>query len=282
MIDDFAGTVAVVTGGASGIGRGIALELARRGANVAIADVHETRLGETREEIAASGVQALGVRCDVTKDADLDALRDAVARELGPVDLLCNNAGVALMGPPERVPTADWEWILQVNVLGVVRGVRAFVPAMLDRGRGYVVNTSSIAGMWPYTWSMAPYITSKYAVFGLTETLARRLIPMGIGVSVLCPGSIATNLGETARVSGLPDSARASWSYLRPPDEDCSVTALEVGAMVAKGVLDRRFAIFTHPRDEQRFRTWRVDIDQSLAEAIKDSPPPPPLPPIAE
>lgn len=278
MIEQFEGSVAVVTGGASGIGRGIAIELARRGADVAIGDVHEKRLEETAEELRSFGAKVLAVRCDVTSDSDVDTFRDAVARELGPVDLLCNNAGVAVMGPPERVLMEDWEWILDVDVLGVVRGVRAFVPDMLDRGRGYVVNTSSIAGMWAYTWSMAPYITSKFAVFGLTETLARRLVPFGIGVSVLCPGSISTNLGETARISGVPDSVLPSWRYLRPPEEDQSVTAEEVGVMVADGILARRFAIFTHPADEERFRTWRLDIDHSLEEAIKGSPAPPPIP----
>lgn len=278
MIERFEGAVAVVTGGASGIGRGIATELACRGANVAIADVNEERLEETAEKLRSFGVKALAARCDVTSDADVEGFRDTVERELGSVDLLCNNAGVAVMGPPERVLMDDWEWILQINVLGVVRGIRAFVPGMLERGRGHVVNTSSIAGMWAYTWSMAPYITSKFAVFGLTETLARRLLPLGIGVSVLCPGAVRTNLGDTVRISGVPDATLESWRYLRPPEESPSVTAEEVGVMVADAVLARRFAIFTSPADDARFRTWRLDIDRSLEAAIAESPPPPPIP----
>jgi NAD(P)-dependent dehydrogenase (short-subunit alcohol dehydrogenase family) len=277
-METFHKAVAVVTGGASGIGRGIATELARRGADVAIADVHEERLRETAEFLRSLGVRAVAACCDVTKDSDVEAFRDMVERELGPVDVLCNNAGVAVMGPPERVLMEDWEWILQVNVLGAVRGVRAFVPGMLDRRRGYLVNTSSIAGMWAYTWSMAPYITSKFAVFGLTEALARRLMPFGIGVSVLCPGSTTTNLGETARISGVPEAVLPAWRYLRSPDEDQSVTADDIGRMVADGILARRFAIFTHPGDEERFRTWRLDIDKSLEAAIEDSPPPPWIP----
>ena len=141
------------------------------------------------------GVQALGRRCDVTSDEDVDQLQAAVVERFGRVDLLCNNAGVAVIGPPETVAIADWEWALQVNVLGIVRGVRAFVPEMLERGSGYVLNTASIAGVWAYTWDAAPYITSKFAAYGLSEVLARRLRPHGVGVSVPVPGSGVDELG---------------------------------------------------------------------------------------
>ncbi len=129
------GSVVAITGGASGIGRGIALEVARRGASVAIADIHQERLEATTEELRQTGVDAIGVHCDVTSDADVEGFRDECLARFGRVDVLCNNAGVAVLGPPERVPIADWEWILQVNVLGLVRGVRAFVPAMLELSR---------------------------------------------------------------------------------------------------------------------------------------------------
>jgi NAD(P)-dependent dehydrogenase (short-subunit alcohol dehydrogenase family) len=277
VLDSFEGAVAVITGGASGIGRGIALEAARRGARVAIADIHDDRLRDTVEELRDAGADAFGAHCDVTSDADVDALRDAVLERFGHVDLLCNNAGVAVMGPPERVLMEDWEWILQVNVLGLVRGVRAFVPAMLERGRGHVVNTASVAGTWAYTWDAAPYITSKFAAYGYSEALARRLHPMGIGVSVLCPGLVLTNLGENARMSGVPEEARSSWSYF-PPEMLQPVDAAVVGRQVADAVLAGQFAIFTHPEDAERFTTWRADIDRSLAEAIAGAPPPPVLP----
>src|SRR5262249_41030443 len=126
-------TTAVVTGGASGIGRGTALELARRGADVVIADIHDERLGDTPRAIRGLGRRCLPVRCDVTSDADVDALASRAFAEFGTVDLLMNNAGIAVLGPSYRVDLADWERILQVNVLGIVRGVRAFVPAMVER-----------------------------------------------------------------------------------------------------------------------------------------------------
>ena len=196
---DVDGAIAVVTGGASGIGRATALELARRGADVVVADIHEERLAETVQAIDALGRRALAVRCDVSSDTDVEHLADAAFAAFDRVDLVMNNAGIAVLGPPHTVEIAEWERILQVNVLGLVRGVRAFAPAMVERGSGYIVNTASIAGIWAYTWDAAPYITSKFAAYGYSEALARSLRPLGIGVSVLCPGPIATNIARGAR-----------------------------------------------------------------------------------
>jgi NAD(P)-dependent dehydrogenase (short-subunit alcohol dehydrogenase family) len=272
----FAGKVAVVTGGASGIGRAIALELARRGASIAIADINETRLEATVAEVLDLGVDALGVRCDVTSDEAVDLFRDATISRFAHVDVLCNNAGVAVLGPPERVAMADWEWILQVNVLGLVRGVRAFVPAMVARGSGHVVNTASVAGTWAYTWDSSPYITSKFAAYGFSEALARTLRPPGIGVTVLCPGLVTTNLAETARQSGVPSDRSAEWFYL-PPDMQTPVEPDFVGRLVADAIESNTFALFTHTQDAERFRTWRLDIEKSLTDAIEGSPRPPRL-----
>ena len=270
----FEGKIALVTGGASGIGRGIAHEVARRGADLVLADIHESRLADVVGEVQALGREAHGVICDVSKDADMERLRDEAFERFGRVDILCNNAGVAVMGPPERVEMADWEWILHINVLGLVRGVRAFVPAMLERGTGYVVNTASVAGTWAYTWDAAPYITSKFAAYGYSEVLARSLRPQGIGVSVLCPGLITTNLAESVRVSGVPDDRRAEWFYL-PPEMLDPKDPEDVGVMVCDAITSGTFAIFTHDIDEKRFREWRTDIDASLADVIASSPTPP-------
>lgn len=271
---DVDGAIAVVTGGASGIGRATALELARRGADVVVADIHEERLAETVQAIDALGHRALAVRCDVSSDTDVEHLADAAFAAFDRVDLVMNNAGIAVLGPPHTVEIAEWERILQVNVLGLVRGVRAFAPAMVERGSGYIVNTASIAGIWAYTWDAAPYITSKFAAYGYSEALARSLRPLGIGVSVLCPGLVATNLAETARFSGVPDDRIAEWSYF-PPEMQVAIEPDAVGRMVCDAVRHEQFAIFTHPGDLERFRTWRVDIDASLAGAIAGSPTPP-------
>ncbi len=268
------GKIALVTGSASGIGRGIAHELARRGADLVLADIHEGRLAEAVSEVKASGREAHGVICDVSEDAEVERLRDEAFERFGRVDILCNNAGVAVIGPPERVEMDDWMHILQINLLGIVRGVRAFVPAMLERGSGYVVNTASVAGTWAYTWDSPAYITSKFAAFGYSEAMARALRPQGIGVSVLCPGLITTNLGESVRVSGVPEDRRAEWFYLPEHMLDAKDPE-EVGPMVCDAIKTGKFAIFTHAEDEERFRTWHVDIDKSLADVIASSPVPP-------
>ena len=273
-MQSFEDKVGVVTGGASGIGRGIALELARRGANVAIADVHEARLAETVAAVEGLGAKALGLRCDVTSDADVARLHDETIRCFGKVDVLCNNAGVSVLGPPERAEIADWQWILDVNVLGIVRGVRAFVPAMIARGSGHVVNTASVAGIWAYSWDAGPYITSKFAAYGYSEVMARALRPQGVDVSVLCPGLVSTNLGETARFSGVPPERRAEWLYF-PEEMRTPVQPDAVGVLVADAVEKKQFAIFTHAHDAERYRTWRLDIEKSLADVIAASPAPP-------
>ena len=266
--------VAVVTGGASGIGRGVALALAERGANIALADLHEARLAETVRALEAIGVKAIGLRCDVTSDSDVERFRDQTLSRFGRVDVLCNNAGVSVLGPSERVEMKDWQWVLDVNVLGLVRGVRAFVPAMVERGEGHVVNTASVAGIWAYSWDAGPYITSKFAAYGFSEVLARSLRPQGIGVTVVCPGLVATNLGETARFSGVPTEKRGEWFYF--PDEMRQAVQPEaVGILVADAIEKRQFAVFTHAHDAERFRTWRLDIEKSLTDVIEASPKPP-------
>jgi len=272
---DIGGTTAVVTGGASGIGRACALELARRGADVVVADIHEERLAEVVADIEAIGRRALGVRCDVTLDDDVDALAASAVDTFGTVDIVMNNAGIAVLGPPHRVEMTEWERILQVNVLGLVRGVRAFVPAMVERGSGYIVNTASIAGVWAYSWDAAPYITSKFAAYGLSEALARSLHPLGVRVSVLCPGLVHTNLGETARFSGVPAEHEGAWSYFPPEMVESAVEPEAVGPMVCDAIEAEHFTIFTNSADAERYTTWRNDIDASLAAAVAAAPAPP-------
>ena len=160
------GAVAVVTGGASGIGRATALELARRGADVAVADIHEERLEEVRVAVEELGRRVLTIRCDVAYDDHVEHLRHEVLEEMGRADIVMNNAGVAVMGPPETISMQDWDWVLQVNLFGVIRGVRAFLPHMMERGSGHIVNTSSLAGLYAYNWDTIPYITGKFGVVG--------------------------------------------------------------------------------------------------------------------
>jgi NAD(P)-dependent dehydrogenase (short-subunit alcohol dehydrogenase family) len=238
------GTVAVVTGGASGIGRGTALELARRGADVVIADIHDLRMEEVRKEIEAIGRRCLIIHCDVSLDRDVEHLRAEVMEEMGRVDILMNNAGVAVLGPPETIPAEDWDWILQINLMGPVRGVRAFLPHMMERGSGYIVNTASVAGLYAYHWDTIPYITAKHGVVGFTEGLKLYVEPHGVKVSVLCPGLVSTNMGENARLAGLEDPAQ--WVSALPRDYE-AIEPEQVGTIVADAIRDDTYLILTHP-----------------------------------
>ncbi len=254
------GLVAVITGGASGIGRGSALAFARRGASIVVADIHEERTAATVAELEAMGATAIGVRCDVTSDDDVDALAARTIAEMGRVDVLMNNAGASVLGPPEQVPMDLWRWQLEVNTFSVVRGIRAFVPHLLAQGSGWVINTASVAGLYAYSYDSIPYITSKHAVVGLSEGLYLHLVPKGIGVSCLCPGLVATNLGETARFAGLTDPA---WTNF-PAHMARAIEPEAVGEMVALAVEQERFLIVTHDEDAAMLAERATDRDGHL------------------
>jgi len=271
---DVDGAVAVITGGASGIGRSTALELARRGSDIVVADLNGTRIDEVRAEVEALGRRYLGVQCDVSNDADMDHLGDEAIGRMGHVDIVMNNAGVAMMGPAEGLSMEEWSWILQINLFGVIRGVRAFVPHLLERGSGYVVNTASVAGLYAYEWNHPAYITAKFGVVGLTESLALYLRPQGIGVSVLCPSLVASNMGETARFGGVDDISR--WLHAMPL-EDPAEPAF-VGSLVADAIDDERYLILTDPEPiRERIARRGADPDAFVDAQIEALPAPPNL-----
>jgi NAD(P)-dependent dehydrogenase (short-subunit alcohol dehydrogenase family) len=242
---DVAGTVAVITGGASGIGRATALELARRGADIVVGDINDKRIEEVRAEVESLGRRYLGVHCDVSKDADVERLRDQALEKMGHVDIAMSNAGVSMLGPAEGLSMQEWDWILQINLYGVIRGARAFIPHMLERGSGYLVNTASVAGLYAYAWDHPTYITAKFGVVGFTEALALYLRPQGIGVSVLCPSLVATNIAETARVGGVDDFSK--WFAEMPNPLEKAMDVALVGPIVADAIRDERYLILTDP-----------------------------------
>jgi NAD(P)-dependent dehydrogenase (short-subunit alcohol dehydrogenase family) len=245
---EFEGKVAVITGGASGIGRGTALAMARLGTDIVLADVNDRRLAEARAAVAALGRRALAVPCDVSSDAQMEHLAEAALTEMGRVDILMNNAGVVLRGALEQISMADWEWSLGINVLGVVRGLRVFLPHMIARGSGYIINTGSVAGLFALTGEGAPYITSKFAVVGLSEALALYVRPYGIGVSVLCPGSVDTNLHETERAVGMtPERALAEAAVAAGVLGNRAMTPDQIGEIVVDAVRQNRFFILADP-----------------------------------
>jgi NAD(P)-dependent dehydrogenase (short-subunit alcohol dehydrogenase family) len=266
-------STAVVTGGASGIGRACAVAFAREGCDIAIADVHEARLAETRAEIEALGRRCLAVRCDVTDDASVAAFGEQVLGELGHVDIAMLNAGVSVLGPPDLVPVEQWRWNMEVNFFGVVRCVNALVPSMRRRGSGHVVITASIAGRYAYSYDAGPYIASKFAAYGLAENLALYLRPQGVDVTVVCPGLVATNLGESARFAGIDDPS--GWTYF-PRHMLRAIEAGEVAEMVVDAVRRKQFLLYTHPEDEALMRERALDIEASIQQQLATQPDPTP------
>jgi NAD(P)-dependent dehydrogenase (short-subunit alcohol dehydrogenase family) len=216
------GQVAVVTGGTSGIGFAIADVLVRRGVHVMIADIREDAIPVAVDALAGHSGRVAGVRADVGVDADLDALADETVERFGRVDLVCNNAGVVC----EQAPTWEqrpqtWRWLIDVKLMGVVNGVRAFAPLLIAQGSGHFLNTASAGGLMPLPM-LAPYNATMHAVVGLTETLNTELrsVSLLLGATVLCPGLVDTPLGANsvrlvpagagttpADAGGMPDGA---------------------------------------------------------------------------
>jgi NAD(P)-dependent dehydrogenase (short-subunit alcohol dehydrogenase family) len=190
--------VAVITGGASGIGLATARLLAERGWRLVLADIEEPRLAAARVELGA-GEDVLGVVTDVASKASVDALAGATYERFGRADVVFNNAGVAIGGPVVDVTHADWTWLMQVNLWGPIHGVEAFLPRIVDQGQGgHLLFTASFAGLVP-NLGLGPYCVTKYGVVALAEVLHRELRASGIGVSVLCPMRVVTDITRSQR-----------------------------------------------------------------------------------
>ena len=237
------GKVAVITGGASGIGRGTAMAMARCGTAIVLADINDRRLDDTRAEIAALGGRVLAVHCDVSKDADMQELARAALLEMGHVDILMNNAGVVLRGALEQISLPDWQWSFDINVFGVVRGINAFLPQMIARGSGYIINTGSIAGLIALSGEGAPYVASKFAIVGLSEALALYARPKGIGVSLLCPGAVDTHLCETELVIGMTPEREQAEAEESGVFHSVVMTPDQIGESVVEAVQQNQFFI---------------------------------------
>ena len=261
------GQVAVVTGGASGIGRALALDFARRGLHVVLGDVEAQPLARTAEEVAALGVSVLPVRTDVSALAAVEALAEAAFRRFEAVHVLCNNAGVSVGGPLQAARHADWQWVIGVNLWGVIHGVECFVPRMVAGGQpGHVVNTASMAGLIASA-NLGIYNTTKYAVVGLSETLAKDLRDTKIGVSVLCPMGVQTRIRESER--NRPEHLGAKYSQRLQPDLlGRWIAPEEVSALVLQAIEHKRLYVPTHYEGRE---FW-----ERRAQRIRDAFPKPP------
>jgi NAD(P)-dependent dehydrogenase (short-subunit alcohol dehydrogenase family) len=201
------GQVAVVTGGASGIGRSLAHALADRGLKLVVADIDEPALDEATADLLAAGADAIAVPTDVRHREAIEALRDAALDAYGHIDLACNNAGVAAGGRSWETAPVIWEWILDVDLWSVIHGVGVFVPVFLAQGHGHIVNTASLAGLTAVPF-LAPYVVAKHGVVALSETLHHELKDTGVGVTVLCPSFTNTRIHELDRLA--PDDVLAA------------------------------------------------------------------------
>jgi len=265
---EFAGKVAVVTGAASGIGRALAGCFVGAGMRVVLADLERPALEGAVEELRARGGTVVGVPTDVSQGEEVEALAAQALAAFGAVHVVCNNAGVAVSGPVWEHTVADWEWVLGVNLWGVIHGVRVFVPLLLKQGgEGHVVNTASIAGLTSNPF-MGVYNVTKHAVVTLSETLHKDLALAGapIKVSVLCPGFVSTRIADADR--NRPAALRNPTEPPRPAEMEQLVrNALATGlppARVAEHVLEairtERFYVLTHPEFRARVRERMEDV----------------------
>jgi NAD(P)-dependent dehydrogenase (short-subunit alcohol dehydrogenase family) len=201
-VDDLTGRVAVITGAGSGIGRATSIALAREGARVVVTDIDGDRAGAVASEIGGEGGEARGARCDVASDDDVARTREIALEAFGRVDVVMNNVGVLALGMPDAIPSSAWQRLLDINVVSIGRSLNVFLPGLLAQGSGHIVNTASSAGLFAYSYERLPYSASKGAVVALSEALALYTRPRGVGVTVLCPGPVATNIIEQVQVFG--------------------------------------------------------------------------------
>lgn len=262
-MDPFRDRVAVITGGAAGIGLAIARAFAARGASLVLADIDEAALERAARELTGTGAKVLTVPTDVTKLDSVQALATATKDRFGAAHIVCNNAGVCIFGEMSAASHADWQFVMNVDFWGVVHGVEAFLPLLLEQGQGgHIVNTASMAGLVGMQW-LGIYCAAKFAVVGLSESLHRELKPRGITVSVLCPMVVETGINENslrerrrsavdpADVPTLP--AGAMVGGVIPPEE--------VARRVVRGVERRDLYILTHPEQREILRRRAAKLD---------------------
>jgi len=255
-VRELKGKVAVVTGGGSGIGAGIVRACARAGMKIAVADIHPARARLIRDELLASGAEAIAVTTDVSRLASVQALAEKVERAFGGVHLVCNNAGVWVGALMQEADIKDWRWLINVNLYGVIHGVKVFVPKLVAQREGHIVNTASMGGLIAGP-PEGLYCTTKFAIVGLSEALLLEVADKGVGVSVLCPGLVKTNLLESEQVR--PKALRTGKKYnVIPPDVASGLDPNEVGQRVVDAVIDNEFYIITH-NDYREFIKARFD-----------------------
>lgn len=277
---DLAGRVAVITGATGGLGKALARCFVNAKMKLVLADLDADALALAVSQLESAGAAAIGVRTDVRKAADVEALAARTLEAFGAVHLVCNNAGVAPVGAAWESTVADWEWVLGVNLWGVIHGVRVFTPILLNQGdEGHIVNTASVAGLIAPP-GMAAYNVSKHAVVALTESLHHDLVARGAKVrcTVVCPAYFPSGIADSEQTRpaelaeperARSDAQRALEDKLRKAVMSGKLTADDIAVAVMDAVRDERFYVLTHPRIKPAIE-WRMqDI---LAECTPTDP----------
>ena len=275
------GRVAVVTGGASGIGFGLASAFSAEGMKVVIGDIEVPALDDAVAKLEASGADAIGVRTDVSDDASVAALAQAAVDRFGAIHVACNNAGVGGGGLSWEAPLSTWEWVLGVNLWGVIHGIRAFVPILMQQDEGHIVNTASIAGLAAGPF-MGPYNASKHAVVALSETLYHEMAMTApqVKVSVLCPGWVKTRIADSARNrpdGDRDDPAGNNARLLLQSVLERGMPPEQLATIVLEAVRGERFWILPHDDAEPFWREFVNGRAQALIDranpALRTPPP---------
>lgn len=269
------GRAAWITGAASGIGLSLAKRLAGERVKLVLVDIEEGPLAEAEAALRAMGAEVLAIRADVANAAEVAAAAERARDTFGVIHLICNNAGVGGGGGPMwRLSEADWKWAIDVNLYGVIHGIRFLLPALVDSGEeGHVVNTASIAGLTS-TPFMGPYTATKHAVVSLSECLVKELelAKVNVGVSVLCPGFVKTKIasshrnrpGEQQRVDDNPLAQK--FSAVLQQLVDAGVPAEKIADEVVRAIQDNKFYILTHPE-------MKPAIDHRMRQILDEQPP---------
>ena len=270
---DVAGKVAFITGGASGMGLAMARSFSRAGMKVVIADIEQAALDKVGEEFAASNAEYLTLKVDVTDREAMENAAQATIDRFEKVHVVCNNAGVAVGGSVAEMSYNDWDWVTRVNIDGVVNGIQTFLPRITAHGEGgHVVNTASMAGHIAIP-GLSVYTATKFAVVGLSETMRADLTAHNVGVSVLCPGLVNTNIFNSER--NRPDSlpGESGLEGMGGDDNELALdaamaTALDpalVGDMVLHAIQEDEFYIFTHPEFSAMSEVRTQEMSDSYA-----------------
>ena len=268
-MQELAGKTAFVTGAASGIGFALSRRFAEAGMNVMLADIETDALVAAAENLHAITPHVRGVGCDVADPVSVERAAKASYEAFGSVHVVCNNAGVGGGSGIDNVALDTWRWVIDVNLMGVLHGIRTFLPHIRAHGEGgHIVNTASMAGM-NSGLGFSPYSASKFAVVNMSEGLAKQLAPLGIGVTVLCPGFVRTRIWESGRnrperygPTQIPDPTSAAGKLVAQLAElgRAGLDATDVAAQVLTAIRENELYVFTHPGAD-----WRAELEERFA-----------------